>query len=368
MEIQRSGHGREVLQALLALAAVSAHHDPELHRQIASWASFVGETDQARASIDFLISALPEDRDALMRLGAWYRLRGDWDQAQSIYARVLDADDANGETQARAYGALGLIYRKRGALGEARVALVASLRVHRRLGQKWGIANALSNLGLLFATAGNIKSALKMHQEALGIEKRLGRVEGMVVDYGSLGLLHWRAGRLAAAATLVQKALSMSERAGYAEGMASQYSNLGVILQAQLDFADAARLHERALAANERLARQEGVAYAFGNLALAHAGQGKLEIAEVEGQKALELYRGLRSPEGVANSQAGMAIIRSRQGRLDDGRDLLAGARDGYRKLCMRHMCAQMNRLLSGASAPASLQLTTRFGRIARSR
>ncbi|MFN0131953.1 MAG: tetratricopeptide repeat protein [Phycisphaerales bacterium] len=213
----------------------------EKHRERAAVWYLTGEIDKAFASLTKILALLPNDLDAMNRLGHVAMLRGDLDEAVRLYQRVgeLARDDS---WRAASYGNLGLIEQTRGNLDAAEAYLKKSLALHEKIGRPEGMANQYGNLGLIERTRGNLEAAEAYHKKSLAINEKLGRLEGMASQYGNLGVIEETRGNLEAAEAYIKKALAINEKLGRQAGMASANGNLGVIAEQRGDKAEARRL------------------------------------------------------------------------------------------------------------------------------
>ena len=160
-----------------------------LNRKLAAVAYLRGDIDTAMATVKEILALDPDDLQGRNQLGHIHKLRGNLEEAERAYKRVLRVAKRHKDKggQAAAYGNLGLIYQTRGELDEAERMQRKALEINEKLGRMEGMANQYGNLGVIYQTRGDLDEAERMHRKALGIEKKLERMEGMAIQYGNLG-------------------------------------------------------------------------------------------------------------------------------------------------------------------------------------
>ncbi len=375
----------KIFKAKQAVRTIDSALDIEaiqLDRELAAVAYTTGRIDEAEQALERILEVLPDDLDAINRMGHTHRLRGRLDDAKECYSRLLvlkpddreveavaygnlgliyktrgDLDEAEKmfnagleidkeldrlEGMAAKYGNLGLIYRKRGDLDEAERMHRKSLDVNEELDRIEGMANQYAALGLVENARGNLDEAEKLHKQGLDIEIQLGRQEGIARQYGNLGLIYQTRGDLEKAEKMYRKSLEISEPKGLLELSANQYGNLGLIYQTRGDLDEAERMHRKALEIDEQLGRKEGMASQYGNLGLIYQTRGDLDEAERMHRKALDINEQLGCKEGVASDYANLGLLAEERGKMNEARELWIKARDLYARIGMPNMVEKM--------------------------
>jgi tetratricopeptide (TPR) repeat protein len=141
-------------------------------REIAGLAEVRGDTGVARTHLDEIIRLVPEDLDALCRLGRACLLQNKLVQAEDAYKRilVLTADD---EWRAVAFTNLGTVHHLQADMEEAERVYDRALEIDERIGDVKGMAANYAYLGSLCRERGNLGKAEKMFAMALEIDENL---------------------------------------------------------------------------------------------------------------------------------------------------------------------------------------------------
>ena len=148
----------------------------QINREISAVAYLRGDIDVAESALDRILQALPDDLDAINRKGHIYRLRGDLQEAEQAYRRVLGQARTNNDLtgQAMALGNLGLLCKTRGDLDKAEEMDRRSLAIYEQLGCKKGTASLHGNLGILYKTRGDLDKAREYWTKARGLFAEIG--------------------------------------------------------------------------------------------------------------------------------------------------------------------------------------------------
>ncbi len=274
-----------------------------LCREIAAVAYLRGDLAEAEKRLNAILRFVPDDVDAINRLGHIHSTRGELDQAKECYERVLALSEDSFDAQAAAYGNLGLIYRARGELDQAEAMHRKALVIDEKLGRLEGMACQYGNLGLVYQDRGDLDQAEAMHRKALVIDEKLGGQEGMADDFGNLGLIYRAHGELDQAEAMQRKALVIDEKLGRLEGMASEYGNLGVIYGTRGELDQAEAMCRKALEINKKLGRLEGMANQYGNLGTVYELRGDFKKAREYWTQARDLFMQIGIPHRVEKVQ-----------------------------------------------------------------
>ncbi|GIH06729.1 SARP family transcriptional regulator [Rhizocola hellebori] len=179
---------------------------------------------------------------ALLSLADLHWRQGDYDHADEIYARAIDAAQSAGwpEGQATALGNLGGLRRLQGRLAEAAELLRSSLILNIQAGRLEGQSVNLGNLSIAYMEIGEYDLAEKYIQDAYVLYRKFGSRTAEATLLSNLGeLILLRQGDHKLASANLDKALQLHRELGDRAGEAATLSNLAEATQASGDLAGA---------------------------------------------------------------------------------------------------------------------------------
>ncbi|GHO90552.1 hypothetical protein KSF_006000 [Reticulibacter mediterranei] len=221
--LQRLEQERDNLRA--ALAWVSTQAEAELEARLCAvmwpvWWMQSRLTEGQRwleAALMRVASVEPTLRAQVMNGAASLTfLRGDYQQANTLYTEVLSARRAQGDPLGIAYALnnLGMVAMEQGDLGRAATHLQEGLALFRQQGQTHGTAFALDNLGRVWLYEGKDSQSESVLQEALSLWHALGNTQGRAGTLNALGVLAAHRRDAAQAAALHLESLALLQEVG----------------------------------------------------------------------------------------------------------------------------------------------------------
>ena len=105
--------------------------------------------------------------------------------------------------------------------------MVESLAIYRELGNKLGVATAVSNLGFISEAVSNWEAARLHYEESLAIERELGNRLGIADTLNNLGDLMTSLGDYGSARTFCHESLTVQCDLGNMTGVASGIESFG---------------------------------------------------------------------------------------------------------------------------------------------
>jgi predicted ATPase/class 3 adenylate cyclase/DNA-binding CsgD family transcriptional regulator len=268
--------------------ALAERAEPLLEEnEMAAWLGRLErEHDNLRAALRFLL----EQGDAArgLRLGAalrhFWHLGGHYREAGQRLAELLALPGAQEPTRerARALDAAGFLARFAGDLPRARALIEAGLAVQRRLGDKKGVADALSNLGAVTLFQQDLATARRLYEESLATNRALGNRQGIADALSHLGRIAAQRGELEAAREMHADSLTLWRELGDGQGVGWAQHKLGDVALRLGDLARARELFVASLLTRRDLAHRWGIAESLEGLV-------GLAVAERQLERALRL-------------------------------------------------------------------------------
>jgi tetratricopeptide (TPR) repeat protein/transcriptional regulator with XRE-family HTH domain len=209
-------------------------------------------------------------------------------------------------------GLAGLL-RRDGPWAEAISRHTAAVQAARRLGDRLGQANALTDLGAVRRLMADYPAAAQALEQALDVYRDLGNRLGQAGALYELGTTRRVIGNYPAAAQALEQALDLYRDLGNQPGQAGALTELGVVRLMTGEFPAAARALEQALGLH--LDDQLGRAGALKDLGTVRRLTGEFPAAVQALEQALGIYRDLRYPLGQANTLTELGAVRLMTGQ-----------------------------------------------------
>lgn len=323
-ELRKTGDGRKIFEALCEVSTHSNADYIEVHRGIAAWAFFTGAIAAAERSLNNILHLLPDDLDAINRLGRIHFLRGTLDEAKSCFERVLKLSADDPEWEAVAHGNLGELYRTSNEPKRAEESYRKALSIYLKLGDRKGIAQTLDRRGVLLRVARRSQGrrhfgeAAELHLRAMEIFKDLGDQVGIAICSGHLGVIYRNLGQLDEAERLFHDALVIDEKLGRAVAIATDLSNLGLVYQRRNEFTKAEQVFVQSLTRSEQIGSLRGIAAVCRNLVAIYIKLEEPEHAEQMLDRALPIEGKLERKHIAAQNPYGtIAQLYIKTGKLE---------------------------------------------------
>jgi len=346
------------LRAALAWARDTGQSAVGLRLATALWRFWYthGHLSEGRAWLEELLvaaepiaTALPASvrAAALYGMGVLAWAQGDYDRTTTLCADSLalcrDLGDRRGI--ACALTTLGNVAISRGDYTRARALHEEGLGHRRALGDTWGMALSLHNLGNVATAQGDYARAAALHEESLALRRGLGDAAGIAASLGSLASVATTQGGYARATALSEEGLAVARELGDKRLSADALTDQGRLALARGDAARALVLVEEGLALYRRLGDQWGIARALAALGRGALARGDTARARAVYEEGLALYRRMDEKAGVATCLEGVAG--------------LAWAGDQPGRAARLYGAAAAVRAAIGAPLPRTEQLTS---------
>ncbi len=227
--------------------------------------------------------------------------------------------DRTGEAWAQLV--LGQAIYMRDDVSLARPHLDESLRLFRALGDKLGVADALSWISLDRRDARFSRMCL---DESLAMYRELGHVSGIAGALGSLAQQAYWDGDYVTPMAWLDEAKTMARELGSKSGQAFVMQNYGSLALRQGDYERARAYYEESIALSEAAGWYEDwAAVGLGHVALR---QGKLAEAQARFEESLRRFHEAQVSIGIAYNLEGLAGLAVAQGQPERAVRLLGWA------------------------------------------
>jgi CHAT domain-containing protein len=273
---------------------------------------------------------------AWMLEGALLDLTGEHRPALQSYRRALAMMKEDEQNYGLIHSEMAISHKRLGEYEQARSLFLRALEINRRIGYRYGEANALHQLSGLTAELGDYDRALALAEESLAMLRSLGDRRGEVYVLGSLGALRWQREDAARATAAFERQLELARAIGIDQPQVTALEGLGTIAVAAGDYSAARKRFEQALAI-ERASHGGDEASLLVSLSGVELRDSKAKAAAEKAGRALELARADEDPEiewqarlalgraaraardsqaALAHLRAGVAVVNSIRGRV----------------------------------------------------
>ncbi|MFC0543414.1 ATP-binding protein [Kutzneria chonburiensis] len=245
-------------------------------------------------------------------------------------ARILG--DATAE--ADALNSLGLAYQGlRGRGDDAIESLEQALAIHGFLGDRAGMAAALTNLGNAELHRGRPDEAADRQRQAAALYRQLGHRRGEAATLVNLAAVEEKRGRFREALATYRTAVPAAVASGDRHRLAATLSSIAGVLVKMGDTARGEEELERALSLHRELGDREGEAWSLRTMAGAYADAMRFDQAIDAYQRALAIFREVGDMFEESETLIRMAEIYRRADRHTEAIEHGLRAIDRHREL-----------------------------------
>jgi DNA-binding SARP family transcriptional activator len=207
------------------------------------------------------------------------------------------------------------LLRSDGPWAEAITRHTTAVQAAQHLGDRLGLAGALTDLGAVRLLTDEYPAAARALEQALGIYRDLGDRVGQANALLSLGGVRRMTGDYPAAARALKQALGICRAVGDRVGQANALNNLGDVRRMTGDYPAAAPAQEQALGIYRDLGDRAGQANALLSLGDVRRATGQYPAAARALEQALGIYRDLGDRVGQANALLSLGDVRRATGQ-----------------------------------------------------
>jgi CHAT domain-containing protein/tetratricopeptide (TPR) repeat protein len=258
-----------------------------------------------------LIGDLPQQVDALCRIGFVLRFQGEMKASPVMYQRALDLTKTENDVYGTAVALLGLAFVSYDTAQYSKATEFATqaLELDRALDDAGIQSDALSVLGLSSMAKGDNEHARITFEAMRKQAEKAGDRVREADSYNDLGLLEFQLGNFTDGAAHYSHALTIDREENERVRVAQELNNLGVLYSNTGDQREALLYLEEALPIRKELAQPGSYANTLYNIAVTRADLGEYQQALDGYNAALLIFR------SVAH-RAGEAYTLQEQGRV----------------------------------------------------
>jgi predicted ATPase/DNA-binding CsgD family transcriptional regulator len=333
---QLAASGEEaVVRARHAAWARSLAERAERAQNGSEQTAWLRQLEQEHANLQRALSWFIEQgrfEEALRLAGSlahFWDVHGHWTEGrQRLESLLAYSADLSGlaAPRAKALSSAGRFAYLQGDWERALACHNESLALYRELGERQGIALALTHIAFLAHHPDDQARAAALYEESLSIYRELNDLGGIAFTLDSLGVIATLAGDPARATSLLQESLANARAAGNRWQEAVTLFNLGVAMHHQRDQARAEPFFTASLDLAQALASDRLAAYALAYLGLLAQVRHDRDRALALFTEALGRCQEIGNQLPAPRCLEGLAVTAGDRGRFDQAARLFGAA------------------------------------------
>ena len=252
------------------------------------------------------------------------------------------------KTEAQAYNDIGVLYKVRGDIAEAKVNYSEALGIRREIGDERGVSQSLMNIGIIYKNLGDYADALEYQMGALTIKEKLGTSPELATSYQNIGVLYRHVKDYEQALHYYERALEIHRDSGSPVQISTTLSNLGELYALMGQFDEAMQKTQEALDISREADNISGVAVCLENLGSLYSDRGDYKNAERILQEAIRLAEDAGIKRSMGNTSLALGKVLMKQRELARVRPLFLQAVDIAKEIGERPLLRNAYRELAG--------------------
>lgn len=297
-----------------------------------------------------------------MAVALWrfWEMRGFIAEGRERLSRLLSAaGPVSARARLKALYAAGVLADAQCDYDEARAMFEENLKLHRELGDKWGIASSINNLGIAAIRQRDYDAARSLYEESLAFWRELGDRRAVALSLANLGNVADLRGDYDAACALYAEGMEVFKSLRDRRGIALSLNHLGDVARHRGDHDAARSLYEESMATFDEMGDRRGAASLLADIGDLARERGDYDAALKPYEQALVAFAELGDARGVARMLEACALLAAAQGQ--PRRALcLAAAASALREEYGAPLPTEERKNLECALVPARLQFGAR--------
>jgi len=214
-------------------------------------------------------------------------------------------------------------------LGEGDKAIAAAeeaKEIYNRVGDRWGVSNALEYVAYVHSTRGEWERAEKLYQQALAVNRAIGSKTGAAIDLTSIAAAREAQGDVEGGKKLDEEALAIYREIGDRNREAWALMGVAWAVAAEGGLAESLGMDDQALAIFTEMADDGGGAYALNEKTSQLTMLGDLGKAKETCQQSLALARKSGNKNMIVGDLFYLGNIAKLEGKLEDAHQIFSDA------------------------------------------
>ena len=285
------------------------------------------EHDNLRAAMDFAESTADGESSLELCSSLWrfFIVRGHMREGRHRLERALrlPAAAAPSEARARVLFGLGTLTHELSDYDNARALIAEAHAIWRAVGDRDGIARALTSLGWIAVMQGHVEEGERLTREGLELHRELQGARNEAVSLNQLGLLCCSRGRPQEAIQLLRTSMRRFDALHDRRGLAYAQTHLGWVLALTADFAGSIAVLDEAFVTLTMLRDTQLSAWNLNRRGNVACLAGEFTRARPLLEESLRMWHEVGSKFGIAETLVHLGVVEMLSGRLDLARQLI---------------------------------------------
>ena len=294
----------------------------------------------------------------LYETAALEAIRGDLDQALSLYRQSLAIQEQIGDIKGKAASLhqMASVYVTRGELDEALSLYRESLAIDEQIEDIKGKAASLHQMASVYVTRGDLDEALSLYRQSLAIDEQIGDIQGKAASLHHMASVYVTRGDLDEALSLYRQSLAIDEQIGDIQGKAASLSNMASVYVTRGELDEALSLYRESLAILEQIGDIQSTAASLSQMSNIYWEQDDLVKAKSLVSESVNVSRGMDGLYWTAFNVTKLGQISQRLQQIDEARTNYVEGLTLFRRLGATREIVQVEEMLASldASAPSA--------------
>jgi eukaryotic-like serine/threonine-protein kinase len=309
-----------------AVELANAPGFPQLEKMMidANRAAILNDTKKAIGLYESVAQAMQGNFDIQFTLGSLYADTGDYDKARAIFGKMLAADPKN----VLALWRSGATELQSGHFQAALEPLAQGEILTNATGNQELHAKILLNMGVAYRFLNRNDEALRYFGESAAISEKIGQKRGVAAALSDTAQVQYIEDKLDAAMDNLKKAIALYQEIGSTKDAGDRLIDLGDIYQSRGANDEALKQYHEALQIERDAGDQNREALCLTNIGGLSLSKGDTESAFTYFQQALQLGERIGAPLRISDPLQGLGDAYTATGRYDEALASLKRAQD----------------------------------------
>lgn len=207
----------------------------------------------------------------------------------------------------RSYSLIGRYFMSQAEYSKSIEYFSKSLKIFKRKGENYEIANCYNNIGVVNIYKGNYPEALKYSLKALNIREEMKDTFNLAASYNNIGYLYMILHKYDLSLKYNQNALSIYKKLKMEQDVGGIYINIGILYRNQNKNDEALKYYLMALPIKEKGNDKSKLGDLYSNISVVYSSLKNIDLSLKYGEMALKIHEEINNKTGLTSSLANLA-------------------------------------------------------------